>query len=121
MRVQDLPLYAYKVFKDEPSGEYVAECLEIPGLSGIGETESEAIGELKEAIAGWLEVIEEDGLPFPQPLFDVKGDFILGGIRSSMGTTATTEVSSLQGNYPTVSIEQSRQEGKPQPGTSLHL
>jgi predicted RNase H-like HicB family nuclease len=67
MRVQDLPSYAYYTFFHEPSGEYVAECREIPGLSGIGETEAEALAELKEAVAGWLEVLEEDGLSFPPP------------------------------------------------------
>ncbi|MGH7966093.1 MAG: type II toxin-antitoxin system HicB family antitoxin [Candidatus Binatia bacterium] len=67
MRVQDLPSYTYIVFRDAPSGEYVAECHDIPGLSGIGETEAEAIAELKEAVAGWLEVLQEQGLPFPAP------------------------------------------------------
>ena len=67
MRVQDLPAYPYLVFRDTPSGEYVAECHDIPGLSGIGETEAEAIAELKEAVAGWLAVLQEQGLPFPQP------------------------------------------------------
>jgi predicted RNase H-like HicB family nuclease len=81
MRTEDLPLYTYKVFRDEASGEYVAEYLEVPGLSGIGETEAEALAELREALAGWLEVLEEDGLPFPPPLFDVEGDFISKGAR----------------------------------------
>jgi predicted RNase H-like HicB family nuclease len=67
MRVLDLPPYTYKVFKDKPPGEYIAECLEIPGLSGIGDTPEEALAELKEAVAGWLEVLEEDGFPFPPP------------------------------------------------------
>jgi predicted RNase H-like HicB family nuclease len=67
MHVQDLPPYTYKVFLDEPSGEYVAECQEIPGLSGIGKTEAEAVAELREAVAAWLEVLQEQGLPFPPP------------------------------------------------------
>ena len=67
MRVQDLPSYTYRVFRDAPSGEYVAECHEIPGLSGVGETPAEAMAELQEAVAGWLEALEEQGLPFPSP------------------------------------------------------
>ena len=67
MRVQDLPSYTYRVFRDEASGEYVAECQEIRGLSGIGETASEAVAELQEALAGWLEVLTEQGVPFPPP------------------------------------------------------
>lgn len=67
MHVQDLPAYTYRIFQDEASKEYVAECQEIPGLSGIGETAPEALSELREAIAGWLEVLEEQGKPFPPP------------------------------------------------------
>jgi hypothetical protein len=59
MRVQDLPPEPYRVFQDEASGEYIAEFQEIRGLSGIGETAPEAIGELREALVGWLEVFEE--------------------------------------------------------------
>ncbi len=65
--MQDLPPYTYRIFQDEASNEYVAECHEIPGLSGIGETAPEALTELREAIAGWLEVLEEQGTPFPSP------------------------------------------------------
>ena len=74
MRTQDLPPYTYSVFKDNPPGEYIAECLEIPGLSGIGDTEAEAIAELKEAVAAWLEVLQEDGLPFPPSLAEERGE-----------------------------------------------
>ena len=35
------------------------------GLSGIGETAPEAGAELQEALAGWLEVLVEQGVPFP--------------------------------------------------------
>ena len=65
--MQDLPPYTYRVFQDEASSEYVAECQEIRGLSGIGATVPEALAELREAIAGWLEVLEEQGMPFPPP------------------------------------------------------
>ena len=67
MRVQDLPPYTYRIFQDKASGEYVAECQEIRGLSGIGETAPEAMAELQEAVAGWLEVLQEQGVPFPPP------------------------------------------------------
>jgi len=65
MRVQDLPPSTSRVFQEEASGEYVAECQEIRGLSGIGETAPEAVAELQEALAGWLEALEEQGVPFP--------------------------------------------------------
>lgn len=70
MNVQTLPPYSYRIFYDGPSGEYVAECEEIPGLSGIGATDIEALTELKEAITGWLAALAADGLPFPSPQGD---------------------------------------------------
>jgi predicted RNase H-like HicB family nuclease len=45
----------------------VAECEEIPGLSGISATDIEALTELKEAITGWLAALATEGLPFPLP------------------------------------------------------
>lgn len=65
MNAQTIPPYSYRIFYDAPSGEYVAECEEIPGLSGIGATEMEALAELKEAITGWLATLAADGLPTP--------------------------------------------------------
>lgn len=95
MRIQDLPPYTYEVFKDEPSGEYVAVCEEIPGLSGVSETEAGAIDELKEAIAGWLEVLEEQGLSFPPPQRHLQGKVVVpqvfdvkGGIFSAAGVVS---------------------------------
>jgi predicted RNase H-like HicB family nuclease len=67
MDAQTIPPYSYRIFYDAPSGEYVAECEEIPGLSGIGATDLEALVELKEAIIGWLAVLAADGRPFPPP------------------------------------------------------
>lgn len=67
MHIEDLPPYRYQVFRDKPPGEYIAECAEIPGLSGIGDTPEEALREIKEAVAGWLEVLEEDGMSSPPP------------------------------------------------------
>ncbi len=67
MDIQTIPPYSYRIFYNAPSGEYVAECREILGLSGIGATDLEALMELKEAILGWLAVLAADGLPFPPP------------------------------------------------------
>jgi predicted RNase H-like HicB family nuclease len=115
------PPYVHKVFLDEPSGEYVAECLEIPGLSGVGETEAEAVAALTDAISGWLEVLKEDGLPFPPPLSDVKGDCVFAAdkAKSEPRTTATGETSTLlQNNYPGVLIEPNRPKENSSPRTT---
>ncbi len=67
MDVRDIPPYSYRILSDAISGEYVAECEEIPGLSGVGPTDIEALAELKEAIAGWLEALAAEGQPWPSP------------------------------------------------------
>lgn len=67
MDAPTIPSYSYRIFYDAPSGEYVAECEEISGLSGIGATDMEALAELKEAITGWLAALAADGLPIPSP------------------------------------------------------
>ena len=43
--------------KDE-QGYYVAEVPALPGCLSQGKTEKEAIANIKEAIEGWLEVME---------------------------------------------------------------
>ena len=48
--------------RDE-DGVWIAECPAIPGCVSQGHTREEAIGNVKEAIAGCLEVRAERGLP----------------------------------------------------------
>ena len=62
-----IPRYSYWVFWSAEDGEYVAACAEIPGLSGLAATEADAIEELKVAIGGWLEHLDEQGIPWPEP------------------------------------------------------
>ena len=57
-------------------------------------------------------MLEEKDLPFPLPLFDVKGDFVAGNIGRA-STTVGGESTSLQGSYPTILMEQGNQEEKP--------
>jgi len=48
--------------RDE-TGMVVAECPSIPGCVSQGKTEDEALANIREAIAGCLEVRAEQGLP----------------------------------------------------------
>lgn len=41
-------------------GYFVAECPSLPGCISQGETREEAIANIKEAIAGYVAVLEED-------------------------------------------------------------
>lgn len=68
MNVQELPSYSYTWTKCPESAGFQAGCLEIPDLSAYGETPEEALDEIKTAVCAWLEVLKEDGLPFPVPL-----------------------------------------------------
>ena len=52
---------------DEIDGGFIAECPEIPGCMSEGETEEEAIANLREAAALCLEVRREKGMPLTVP------------------------------------------------------
>jgi predicted RNase H-like HicB family nuclease len=55
------------------SGEdeyFVAECPSLPGCISQGKTREEAIKNIKEAIAGYIAALKEDGLPIPAENFD---------------------------------------------------
>ena len=62
-----IPRYSYRVFWSAEDNEFVATCVEIPGLSGLAPTEAGAIDELKVAIGGWLDHLSEEGTPWPEP------------------------------------------------------
>lgn len=57
------------VFKGE-DGYWVSECPSLPGCISQGKTRVEAIDNIKEAIAIYVETLEEDGLPVPDEHFD---------------------------------------------------
>lgn len=56
--------------KDE-AGYYVAEVPALPGCLSQGKTYEEAIANIKEAIEGWLEVMEAKQSPDPSKLVEV--------------------------------------------------
>ena len=62
------PNYTYQISWSEEDDEFVATCVEIPGLSGLGKSETEALVELQDALSGWLEHLRSEGLPLPVPL-----------------------------------------------------
>ena len=57
------------VFKGE-DGQWVAECLSLPGCVSQGRTREEAIDGIREAIRLYIAVLEEDHLPVPEERFD---------------------------------------------------
>lgn len=51
-------------------GYWVAECPSLPGCVSQGTTKEEAIANIREAIEGYILVLEEDGLPVPEEHFE---------------------------------------------------
>ena len=64
MNTNQLPAYTYQ-YTSARYGGFEARCVEIPDLSAYGDTPMEALEEIRVAVAGWLEVLEKDRLPFP--------------------------------------------------------
>ncbi|GGM56048.1 HicB family protein [Longimycelium tulufanense] len=58
--------YAIIIERAEDGG-YGAWCPDLPGCVALGDTEAEAIAEMREAIAFHLEGLREEGLPIPHP------------------------------------------------------
>ncbi|MEW6701176.1 MAG: type II toxin-antitoxin system HicB family antitoxin [Bacteroidota bacterium] len=49
---------------------WVAECPSLPGCVSQGQTKEEAITNIREAIEGYIAVLEEDRLPVPPERFE---------------------------------------------------
>jgi predicted RNase H-like HicB family nuclease len=49
---------------------YVAECPSLPGCISQGRTREEAISNIREAIQGYIAVLEQDSLPVPPEKFE---------------------------------------------------
>ena len=52
------------------NGFWIAECPSLPGCVSQGTTREQAVTNIKEAIAGYIAVLKEDGLPVPEEKFD---------------------------------------------------
>jgi predicted RNase H-like HicB family nuclease len=50
---------------------WIAECPSLPGCVSQGKTREEAAQNVKEAIRGYITVLQEDGLPVPEERFEV--------------------------------------------------
>ena len=57
--------------EQDEAGFYVAEVPALPGCLSQGRTYEEAIANIKEAVEGWLEVMESKQSPDPSRLVEV--------------------------------------------------
>jgi len=59
--------YAIEIIYSEDDQGYIAVVPELPGCSAFGETEEEALEEVKSAMQLWLETAEKEGREIPSP------------------------------------------------------
>jgi len=60
--------YAIELFYSKEDQGYIATVPELPGCSAFGETEEEALMEVKDAMGLWLKTAKKEGRKIPQPL-----------------------------------------------------
>ena len=60
--------YAIDIFYSEEDEGYVAVAPELPECSAFGETEEEALKEIKKATNLWLETAKKEGKEIPKPI-----------------------------------------------------
>jgi predicted RNase H-like HicB family nuclease len=76
--------YAIEIFYSDEDEGYIAVVPELPGCSAFGETEEEALGEVKVAMELWIETAGKEGRIIPKPY----GKELLGILYESMSTSA---------------------------------
>jgi len=60
--------YSIEIFHSHEDEGYIALGPELPGCSAFGETEEEALKEIKIAIDLWLEIAKKEGREIPRPV-----------------------------------------------------
>ena len=63
------PKYHINLFWSEPDGAWVADVPDLQSCAALGDTPAEALAEIEQAVAAWLAVACEDGLPIPEPRY----------------------------------------------------
>ena len=59
--------YLIEVFWNDEDGGYIAIAPDLPGCSAYGDTPTEAIQEMEDAMASWLQAWASLGRPLPEP------------------------------------------------------
>ena len=58
------------IIEQDEDGVYVAECPALPGCVSQGVTRDEALANVKDAIAGYLESLHRHGEPIPPSIWE---------------------------------------------------
>lgn len=60
--------YSIEILYSHEDEGYIALAPEFPGCSAFGQTEEEALKEIKTAIDLWLEIAKKEGREIPRPV-----------------------------------------------------
>lgn len=63
------PRYHINLFWSDEDARWIADAPDLHYCSAHGETLGEAAAEIEIAIALWLEVARDEGLPIPEPIY----------------------------------------------------
>lgn len=66
--MHDAREYTYRVFWSSEDEEYVARCVEFPGLSNLDSSQEEALGGMVNVVRDALALLADEGRPAPEPL-----------------------------------------------------
>ncbi len=61
--------YHINIFWSDEDGGYIADIPDLPHCSAFGDTPQEALVEVLEAKAAWMEAAKGEGKPIPSPSF----------------------------------------------------
>jgi len=59
--------YPFEVFYSDEDGGYIAIVPDLPGCSAFGQTEEEALCEVRMAVESYLAALKADNRPIPEP------------------------------------------------------
>jgi predicted RNase H-like HicB family nuclease len=97
----DSQRYPAHVFWSDEDEAYIAVATDLPGCSAIGNTQADALSELQDAIAAWIEAQRAVGNPIPapsSPARDHSGKILIRiprSLHAKLAFTANTEGVSL--------------------------
>jgi predicted RNase H-like HicB family nuclease len=69
MERRRIPKYHINLFWSELDRSWVADVPDLQSCSAFGDTPAEALAEVEKAMEAWLTVVQEDGLPIPEPRY----------------------------------------------------
>lgn len=89
----DTHRYSVQVFWSDDDEGFIAIAPDLPGCSAFGETQGEALSQLQQAIAAWIEATRAAGNPVPEPSRPVVDFQHSGKVLLRMPRTLHTQLS----------------------------